>query len=327
MTSFMADGEKFALIALETRSEVNLPLTEITSGLWVSSTPMIGVDKFWREELGANRFRDFQSCTLFLLVKQQITDQAADQALRDCVWQFYAGMLLAYRYGTDQVPFLISGDCGHGGVNVRQVGQLEPACHASSNRLHRLTNDQVQRGAEIGQAIQLFPWVGAPRLCRVLHLYIKTRSQLEWMDRIHQYTRCLDGLTVPPAGGTGKKFAERMALIVGVAHQEFFEEIYRIRGAVEHLRENDYTEPFDRAERINLVKKAGIVEYVARMSIVRILETESLWNYFKTKSSLEDFWKLSLTERKKLWGDAIDPMNGIAGFDEEQYSDAELGKA
>jgi hypothetical protein len=120
------------------------------------------------------------------------------------------------------------------------------------------------------------------------------------MDRIHQYTRCLDGLTVPPGGGTGKKFADRMALIVGPAHRDLFEEIYAIRGAVEHLRENDYTEPFDRAKRLDLVKKAGIVEYVARSSLVRILETKSLWQYFKTKPSLMAFWDLPATNRENL---------------------------
>src|SRR5260370_11889901 len=59
-----------------------------------------------------------------------------------------------------------------------------------------------------------------------------------------------------------------------------FEEIYGIRGAIEHLRENDYLEPYDRVGRLDLVKKAGIVEYVSRSSLVRILETKSLWQYF-----------------------------------------------
>jgi hypothetical protein len=146
------------------------------------------------------------------------------------------------------------------------------------------------------------------------------------MGRIHQYTRCLDGLTIPPGGGTGKKFADRMTLIVGPAHRDLFEGIYAIRGAIEHLRENDYTEPFDRAGRIDLVKKAGIAEHVARLALVHIIENPPLWPHFRTKDSLLDFWNLPLVDRKKLWGCTIDPMDGIAGFDENQYTDAELGK-
>jgi hypothetical protein len=225
MTKLIVDGEKFALIAFETRSAVNLPPTELTPRLWVSNASMIGMDEFWKNALGTSQIDHFHSCTLFLLVKERTTDFATDQALRDRVYRFYTGMLLADRYGTDQAPFLISGDSGVDGINIRQVERLEPACHASADRWQRLSNSQVQRGAAIGRAVQDFPWIGSPRLGRVLPLYMQARTLLDWMDRIHQYTRCLDGLTVPPGGGTGKKFAERMALIVGPAHQALFEEI------------------------------------------------------------------------------------------------------
>ena len=203
---------------------------------------------------------------------------------------------------------------------------LDAARHAAANRWHRLTTDEVRRGAVIGQAVQQFPWVGAPRLNRVLSLYLEARTLPDWMDRIHQYTRCLDGLTIPPGGGTGKKFADRMTLIVGPAHRDLFEEIYAIRGAIEHLRENDYTEPFNRASRIGLVNKAGIVEHVARSALVRILEAQSLWQHFKTKDSLLGFWDLPVADREQLWGATFNPMDGITGFDETQHSDAELGK-
>jgi hypothetical protein len=74
------------------------------------------------------------------------------------------------------------------------------------------------------------------------------------------------------------------------------------------------------------VKKAGIVEYVARSALVRILETQPLWQYFKTKPSLLAFWNLPLADRERLWGATIEPMDGIAGFNEAQYSDGDLGK-
>jgi hypothetical protein len=324
-TNLIADGEKFALIAIETRSAVELPPTELTPGLWASSAPIIGLEQFWKEQLGSIRMSDFLCCTLFLLTKEQTKDSAIEQVLKDRVWRFYTGMLLADRYGTEQVPFLITGDRSSAGINVRQVTTLEPVIHASANRWDRLSTNQVRRGAEIGQAIQKFPWIGSPRLNRVLSLYLEARTRLDWMDRIHQYTRCLDGLTIPPVSGTGKKFADRMTLIVGPAHRDLFEEIYAIRGAIEHLRENDYTEPFNRAGRLGLVKRAGIVEYVVRSSLVHILETKPLWQHFKTKSSLLAFWDLASADRESLWGAPIDPMAGISGFDESQWSDKDLG--
>jgi uncharacterized repeat protein (TIGR03803 family) len=60
----------------------------------------------------------------------------------------------------------------------------------------------VRRGAEIGRAIQDFPWIGAHRLNRVLSLYREARTLVNWMHRIHQYTRCLDGHGTTSGGGT-----------------------------------------------------------------------------------------------------------------------------
>ena len=91
------------------------------------------------------------------------------------------------------------------------------------------------------------------------------------------------------------------------------------------MQQGHYTEPFDRAKRLDLVKKAGIVESVARSSLIRILETKLLWQHFQTKASLMAFWNLPLANRERLWGTTIDPMAGIAGFDERQFSDADLG--
>jgi len=326
MTNLVAAGESFALIALETRSAVDLPVTELVPGLWASSTSIIGLDHFWKQTLGTSKIENFRACTLSLLVKDRVADPSIEQELRDRVWRFYAGMLLAARFGVEQDPFLISGDCKADGLATRWVGTLAAAPHAAADRWQRLTTDDVRRGAKIGRELQKFPWRSAYRLNRVLTLFLQARTLLDWMERIHQYTRCLDGLTIPPGGGAGKKFADRMMLIAGPAHRDMFEEIYAIRGAIEHLRENDYTEPFDRARRIELMKKAGIVEHVARSALVRILETELLWEHFKTKESLLAFWELPLSDRETLWGETVDPMDGIKGFDETQYSDAELGK-
>lgn len=150
---------------------------------------------------------------------------------------------------------------------------------------------------------------------------------MDWLDRLHQYARCLEGLTVPPiAGGTGKNFAIRTALFVGSGHEPLFKEIYEIRGKIEHLHENKYLEVYDRNARLDLVKKVGIVEYVVRSCLVRVLETPILHQHFSTTASLEAFWQASLSDREKLWGAAINPMDGIAGINPGDFTDMDLGR-
>ena len=65
MTNVIVHGDKFALIALESRSAVDLPPTELTPGLWASSESMIGLDEFWREVLGTIQVEHFRSCSSF----------------------------------------------------------------------------------------------------------------------------------------------------------------------------------------------------------------------------------------------------------------------
>ena len=99
MTNLIGDGDRFALIAIETRSDVELPPTELSPGLWASSTLMIGLEQSWEMQFGSIRMRDFRCCTLFLLAKEQVMDPTIDQVLQRRVCQSYTGMLLADRFG------------------------------------------------------------------------------------------------------------------------------------------------------------------------------------------------------------------------------------
>jgi hypothetical protein len=165
------------------------------------------------------------------------------------------------------------------------------------------------------------------RFNRVLSLYIRARALSEIVDQIHQYTRCLEGLTVPPVkGGTGKNFVARVGLFVGPKHGDLFEEIYRIRGKIEHLREHEFLETYNRQMRIDLMLKAGIVEYVARSCLARIVENSALRSQFSTTAALEEFWQMSQGDRENKWGTPIDPLDGNKGFDECRFDDAELGR-
>jgi hypothetical protein len=135
-----------------------------------------------------------------------------------------------------------------------------------------------------------------------------------------------DGLTVPPIkGGTGKNFADRVSLFVGSAYHSLFEQLYALRGKIEHLHENRYLETYDRTVRLALLKDAGILEYIVRSCIVRVLDTPALWSYFSNTSAVESFWTLPEPQRQSIWGPPIDPMQALSGFNENWVRDIDLG--
>ena len=219
-TDLIRDGEKYALIAVQTRSSVDVHPTEMAPGFWVSSTPMISIDAHWKEWLGSIRIEEIHNCNLFLMVKAKagapsVLDEE-NTRLENSVWQSYCGLLLADRFGVGQDPVQMTGARVRTDISVRRVRSLDAPIHADP--YHQLELARVQEGARIGTAIKQFPWGKTWRFNRTLHLYIKTRSTLDWLDRLHQYARCLEGLTVPPiSGGTGRNFAKRIALFVGLA--------------------------------------------------------------------------------------------------------------
>jgi hypothetical protein len=102
-------------------------------------------------------------------------------------------------------------------------------------------------------------------------------------------------------------------------------EIYDVRSAVEHLHENRYLEGFDRATRLDLVKKEAIVEHIARTTLARIIGDDRLWPYFASTPALAKFWALSPAERQRIWGAPIDPNDGLAGFDPTYIHNGLLG--
>jgi hypothetical protein len=102
-------------------------------------------------------------------------------------------------------------------------------------------------------------------------------------------------------------------------------EIYDVRSAVEHLHEDRYLDNSDRQLRLDLGKKALLVEHIARMALARIVGNSSLWPHFANKAALSAFWALPETERRMIWGDTIDPMEALADFDPTRVFNADLG--
>jgi hypothetical protein len=101
--------------------------------------------------------------------------------------------------------------------------------------------------------------------------------------------------------------------------------LYIIRSDVEHLHESKYLEVFDRATRLDLVKKEAIVECIARTSLARIIGDSALWPHFANAGVLSKFWMLTPEERKRIWGDPINPMEAVADFDPKYIHDGLLG--
>ena len=331
---WIADGEKYALVGLEVKLKGAPPPEQIAPNLWVLTGTTFDVPSQWRECLGSIRANEVAGSNLFLVSKlASATPHTLDgenQSLQRRVGHFYVGLLLSVMFSPSHKPVMLTGARRDGVIDVRQQSDLECPAPRVFRPYPPVVADDILLAAQLGQKLDAMLPATAPRellrFCRTLHIYVETRAIGELLDRIHQYCRCIDGLILPAIGKTKQQFKSRTELFIGPGHHDLMGALYDIRSDVEHLHENRYLETFDRDVRLDLLKKEAIVEYIARTALARIISQDALWPHFGNTAALEQFWALSPDERRKNWGDPIDPMVSVADFDPKYLHDGHLGK-
>jgi hypothetical protein len=130
-TSWIDDGEKYAVIGLSVKLDDPVPLQEMTPHHWAFADAQFDIPAHWREWLGTIRTKEVENSNLFLLSKMrsqapEIVD-AETAKLKWRVGHFYAGLLLASPFAPAHKPVMLVGYRQNGEVNVRSQDDYEPA--------------------------------------------------------------------------------------------------------------------------------------------------------------------------------------------------------
>ena len=328
------DGEKYALVGLEVKLKGTVPPEQVGPDLWVLTDIAFDVPSQWREWLGSIRTDEVAGSNLFLVSKLASSTPGVlddeNQALQRSVQHFYVGLLLSAMFSPSHKPIMLTGARQDVTIDIRQQSNLDLPAPQVFRRYPPIVADDILWAAQLGQKLDAMDSETVPdglwRFFRTLNIYVETRAIGEFLYRIHQYCRCIDGLILPAIGKTRQQFKSRTELFIGPGHHDLMGALYDIRSHVEHLHENRYLETFDRHVRLDLVKKEAIVEYIARTALARIVSRDALWPHFGNTAALEKFWALSPDERREMWGDPIDPMVSIAEFNPKYLHDGHLGK-
>jgi hypothetical protein len=324
----LKDGEKFAIIALQAQVEVSSVFhAGDSSGLWASTTTPVLFDKNWKSWLGSIRAEHLSDAGLFLIAEApsatlDILDQDNAKLKRDVYW-FYLGLLLSVRLATSDDPLLLTGATRRGHSDVREVGSVTGAALIAGLRPQPATPDSLTRAGAIATALQDWSEAGGFwRFNHLLQIYASARENPDPLERIHQFSRCVEGLI---AGKTKRQFIDLTETFIGANWQKEMSRIYDVRSAVEHLREYEILEPGNRSSREDLLRKAALMEHLSRHCLGHVLLTKSLWPHFSSPSALESFWKMSSAERRELWGPPIDLLSDLAEFRTQHIKDEDLG--
>jgi hypothetical protein len=331
--SWISDDEKYALVGLSVKTEGDIPPGQISANLWTLVDASFAMPSNWREWLGTIRADEVADCNLFLLSKQpsrtpDILD-AENKRLEQLAWNFYVGLLLSSTFSPMHRPVLLSGVRRAGEIGVRQQHDFDVPYPGVFHPYPAVAANDVRLAAHLGESLDALATAplqgGHWRLFRTLNIYTEARTASQIVDRIHQYSRCIDGMILPNIGETRRQFRSRTELFIGPRHHQLMGEIYDVRSDVEHLHEYRYLESFDRALRLELVKKEAIVEHIARKVLARIIGDHNLWPYFANTSALVAFWALPPADRQQIWGSPFNPNEALAEFDPTYIHDGHLG--
>ena len=61
--------------------------------------------------------------------------------------------------------------------------------------------------------------------------------------------------------------------------------------------------------------EGAIAEHIARAALARIMGDSNLWPHLANTPALGTFWALPDVDRRRIWGDPINPTDAIADFD------------
>ncbi|KRE03567.1 hypothetical protein ASE63_26010 [Bosea sp. Root381] len=330
--AWIEDGEKFALIGLSVPTETALSSRVISGGLEFLTSGDFDMPGEWREWLGTIRVEQVEESKLYLLAKMR-TDvpevlDAENQKLTRQVSDWFNGLMLTMRFWQQADPFLVSGSRFQGKVDVRSFHGLKAPQRSIVDVAPTIAEEQLLTGAQIGATFAAFdgPWRSEHwRLLRCVSIYQQARRDQDFINRLHQFTRCIEGLIAAGKGKTTSQFKSRTELFVGPRHHGLMGELYEARSDFEHLHENKYLEQFDRATRIRLAELEAVAEWVARSCLFRILGKPALLAHFGSFPNLERFWSMAADEQRKAWGPCVDPYEPLHRFRFDWVSDDELG--
>jgi hypothetical protein len=333
LEDWISDGEKYALIGMAVKVEEAIHFHEARPGFWVTGETTFPLPQHWREWLGTIRAEELTGFNLFLLTKRRSTtpDLIDDDngSLEQRVGHFYTGLILASPFAPAHAPVMLSGARRNSEIGIRSQHDLHALVPCAFRPYPPILSKEIELAARLAESIGAIGIAningGHWRFFRTLDLYISARAIADNLERLHQYCRCIEGLILPSAGDTKKQFKSRTELFIGPRHHDMMGEMYDVRSAVEHLHENRYLETFDRDVRLDLLKKEAVAEYIARSTLVRILNDRNLWSHFANTTALAKFWTLPAAERHRIWGESINPIDAIADLDPRLIANGHLG--
>lgn len=326
-------NQKFSFVALSVNIDDGLPTAmPFHQGLWATRHLPVALDEEWKKWIGTIRAeRIAEDCNLFLCASMDSKEPGVldgeNQQLNSAVMRLFDGLMLTGNVNVTTTPIMIGGAYEQGGLTVRSISDLRAPPIPAGVDYDEVTADMVALAyRHMMGRIGFEKTTTYDRIARVLFIFDNAVSIHSVHERLHQFCRCLEGLILPAVSKTTKQFVSRTELFVGPSQHETMRTLYEMRSKVEHMHDYDWLPDLtERDRRLLVMRRAALVQELARMCISRFLVTEDVWPYYARPDKLAQFWGLPAPDRQKIWGSSFDLNMIDRKFDPAELTDERLG--
>ncbi len=324
------EGNKFAILAVESVFS-NIPENceeQLSDGTWILGSFPVDVEAFWREWFGSIRWDEIRKSNVVLVrasasANPKILDaehETLGKHLSEAFYLLQLSAVLEYE-GAD----LLKGSVINGGVQIRQSSELSHFKKTKGYTRAPVTLKRLEDATK-GRAVLEQMHASSEKFKRVmrgLNVLMSGLQQERGDERLHQFVRSLEALTVPETGKTRKQFAHRCQTFTGTSAvaKKILEEAFDMRSDTEHLNDWEKSlQEYPAADRENVAfQRARQMERLACFAYLRIFQDEAVRQHFRTESAQGDFWKkIDEAARKKIWGEQLDlaAIGLVHGYDQ-----------
>lgn len=327
----VAQGHKFAVLALpESRGAGPPALLSLSDGYAVSRGLPQHALETWHDSIGSLHRDELAQCGFFLWsVAPSQNPEVLDgenEILARRVYYLFLGVLLAIPYFSAGRLTRLTGGNSDGTTHARSITTFHRTNWTLGAPLPNVSASNLRLAAKLATALTQHDSREQPeRFDRSMRAFRVACETAELDARFHQFVRAAEGFAVSYGAD---QFADRLASFCAGRSRDHLEQIYRIRGGIEHLHG-----PYDRMpktlskrERFSfLLKRTVEAEALARYLIVTYLRHPALWPHFESRSTIRAFWSLRPAKRAALWPTKLNFPSILRDFDSAAVAECQHG--
>jgi hypothetical protein len=292
------------------------PQTELSPNFYVLNANPFELDDHWKKWLGEIQSEKIEDCNFVILAtmaSEKTHELDEENKHLSHLVNRYFNLLCLFGTPLYDKGVQITGAHSEDGFEIRQTYSPLRFYRNRHSKPFWISETYLVKTYEFLQkflSISSGPSEEKPPLIRRGYA-CRLGALLEWTleERLHQFVRSIEALLNLKVGQGYQVFAERAQLFIKKTGESknLLEQIYKIRGRVEHLQTFD--DLFAGAEGdvlTSFARKSAQVEIISGYIYRKIFEQADLLEIFSDDASISRFWECSEEERVPKWGQPLD---------------------